>query len=338
MSHASSAAVVKEERSDLREILRLVADDLAHVEGLLHEHVSTGVRLLDMMASYVQDGGGKRIRPALLLLAAGLCGARGERPRWLAAAVEYIHMATLLHDDVIDSAAMRRGRRSANNRWGNAATVLLGDFLYARSMALALTQQNLPILRLLSEATLGMVEGEILEIERRGDGLLSETDYLRIIERKTARFFSACAEIGAILGGVPPAQRRALAAYGLELGICFQIVDDMLDFVGDERILGKPVANDLREGNLTLPAIHLLASGDEEASRKVLQVLKDRGYARVPREEILRLAHKHGSIDAARRQAEARASVARRRLDVFSRSPHRQALQSIPDFVLERVP
>jgi octaprenyl-diphosphate synthase len=331
-----SSAVVKETRSELREILRLVDDDLARVEDLLHEHIRSDVRLVDKMVRYVQDGGGKRIRPALLLLAAGLCGAKGARPCLLAAVVEYIHMATLLHDDVIDKATLRRGRRSVNHRWGNAATVLLGDFLFARSMAMALTEQNLPILRLLSEATLGMVEGEILEMELRADGAWSEAEHLRIIERKTARLFSACAEIGAILGDASPTQRRALASYGLELGICFQMIDDLLDFVGDERVLGKPVASDLREGNLTLPAIHLLANGGPEASAKIRQVLEDRGYARVPREEILRLAREHGSIDQARRQAEERALAARQRLEIFPPSPHRHALQSIPDFVLER--
>ena len=209
--------------------------------------------LVGEIGRYIRDGGGKRIRPALLLLPCRLCGYRGERAILLAAVVEFIHTATLLHDDIIDEATVRRGRRSVNSRWGNDITVLLGDFLYTKSMSMALSQDNLRILRLLSDVTLRMIEGELLEIERNGDLDVSADDHLDIIRRKTAALFSACLRIGGMLGEVGEERERALASYGLNLGICFQMVDDLLDFTADEKVLGKPVANDLREGKLTLP-------------------------------------------------------------------------------------
>jgi octaprenyl-diphosphate synthase len=328
---------MRNERINLREVLRLVEDELLLVEALLGEHVRSDVPLMREMARYVQDGGGKRIRPALLLMAAGLCGVNGERVRQLAVVIEYIHTATLLHDDIIDDAMVRRGRRSANSRWGNDATVLLGDFLYARSMALALAQENLPILRLLSDVTQGMVEGEMLEIERRNDGAWSEKDHIRIIERKTANLFSACTAIGAILGGESSARRKALAEYGFELGVCFQMVDDLLDFIGDEAVLGKPVASDLREGKLTLPAIYLKERGGAQAAEMLQMVVADQGYSRIAREDIVRLAHAHGAIDEARRMAETRARASRRALQVFPCSKYRDALLMLPDYVLERM-
>jgi octaprenyl-diphosphate synthase len=206
----------------------LVEDDLAKVEELFAEQCRSDVKLVGEIGRYIQQGGGKRIRPALLLLACRLCGYRGDRAILLASVVEFIHTATLLHDDIIDEAEVRRGRRSVNSRWGNDVTVLL-DFLYTKSMAMALSQDNLRILRLLSDVTLRMIEGEILEIERDGDLRITENDHLDIIKRKTAHLFSACMRIGAMLGDVGDEREKALAAYGLDLGICFQMVDDLLD-------------------------------------------------------------------------------------------------------------
>src|SRR5262249_12154894 len=244
--------------ADLREIVRLVEDDLARVEELFEQQCRSDVGLVGEIGRYIQEGGGKRIRPALLLLGSRLCGYRGERAIVLASVVEFIHTATLLHDDIIDEATVRRGRRSVNSRWGNDITVLLGDFLYTKSMAMALSQDNLPILRLLSDVTLRMIEGELLEIERNGHLDVTEAQHVDLMRRKTADLFSACLRIGAILGDVGQEREQALARYGLNLGICFQMVDDLLDFTAEEKTLGKPVANDLREGKLTLPMIFLL--------------------------------------------------------------------------------
>jgi octaprenyl-diphosphate synthase len=214
--------------------------------------------------------------------------------------------------------------------------VLLGDFLYTKSMSMALSQDNLKILRLLSDVTLRMIEGEILEIERNGDLKVSPEDHLDIIRRKTADLFAGCMRIGAILGEVAPEKEQALAAYGLNLGTCFQMVDDLLDFTAEEKTLGKPVANDLREGKLTLPMIFLLRRAGAAGADKVSAVLQDRGFARVSREEIVRLAREHGALDEARNLAEQYAQAARRDLHVFDRSPYREALEALPDFILAR--
>jgi octaprenyl-diphosphate synthase len=322
--------------ADLRDIVQLVEDDLARVEELFQEQVRSDVRLVSEIGRYIQEGGGKRIRPALLLLACRLCGYRGNRAILLASVVEFIHTATLLHDDIIDEATVRRGRRSVNSRWGNDITVLLGDFLYTKSMSMALSQDNLKILRLLSDVTLRMIEGEILEIERNGDLKVNPADHIDIIRRKTADLFAGCMRIGAILGEVGPEKEEALAAYGLDLGTCFQMVDDLLDFTAEEKTLGKPVANDLREGKLTLPMIFLLRRAGAPGIDKVSTVLEDRGFARVSREEIVRLAREHGALDEARGLAEQYAAAARRDLLVFDRSPYREALEALPDFILAR--
>jgi octaprenyl-diphosphate synthase len=321
---------------DLREIVSLVEDDLVKVEELFEQQCRSDVALVGEIGRYIREGGGKRIRPALLLLACRLCGYRGERSILLASVVEFIHTATLLHDDIIDEATVRRGRRSVNSRWGNDVTVLLGDFLYTKSMSMALSQDNLKILRLLSDVTLRMIEGEILEIERDADLEMSESDHVDIIKRKTAHLFSACLRIGAILGEVGEERERALASYGLNLGICFQMVDDLLDFTADEKVLGKPVANDLREGKLTLPAIFMLRRGGAQDAAKIRAVLEDRGFARVSAEEIVRLARESGALEEARLQAESYADAARRDLLAFDRSPYREALSLLPDFILAR--
>lgn len=321
---------------DLQDIVRLVGDDLLRVEALFAEQARSDVHLVSEIGRYIREGGGKRVRPALLLLAGRLCGCRGERAIVLAATVEFIHAATLLHDDIIDEATVRRGRRSVNSRWGNDITVLLGDFLYTKSMAMALSQDNLPILRLLSDTTLRMIEGEILEIERDGNMEVTEDDHLDLIRRKTADLFAACTRIGALLGEVGDEREQALTSYGLNLGMCFQMVDDLLDFTAEEKTLGKPVASDLREGKVTLPMIFLLRRASAADAEKVRAVLEDRGFRRVTRDEIVRLARDHGALEKARELAEQYAEAAREDLMVFERSPYRDALEALPGFILAR--
>jgi octaprenyl-diphosphate synthase len=322
--------------ADLRDIVQLVEDDLVQVEHLFEEQFRSDVGLIGEIGRYIREGGGKRIRPALLLLACRLCGYRGPRAILLASVVEFIHTATLLHDDIIDQATTRRGRTSVNSRWGNDITVLLGDFLYTKAMSTALSQDNLRILRLLSDVTLRMIEGQLLEIERSADLHTSEAQHLDIIRRKTADLFSACMSIGAILGEVGPERERALAGYGLNLGLCFQMVDDLLDFTADEKVLGKPAANDLREGKLTLPVIFLLRRSGDSGAETVGAVLADRGFDRVSRDQLLRLARDHGALEEARLLAGRYAAAARHDLAGFDRSPYREALEALPDFILAR--
>jgi octaprenyl-diphosphate synthase len=320
----------------LKDIVRLVDEDLAQVESVFVEQMRSDVRMVSEIGRYVQEGGGKRVRPALLLLASRLCGYRGERAIVLASTVEFIHTASLLHDDIIDEATTRRGRRSVNSRWGNDVTVLAGDYFYTKSMAMALSQDNLRILRLLSDVTLRLIEGEILEIERNGNIRATPEDHIQIIRRKTADLFAACTRIGAILGGVDEAQERALGSFGQNLGTCFQMVDDLLDFTAEEKTLGKPVANDLREGKVTLPMIFLLRRGGEVARQKVKAVLEDRGFSRVTREELVRLARECGALEEAGELAERYAEEARRELLAFPPSEYRDALYALPGFILAR--
>jgi octaprenyl-diphosphate synthase len=333
---AATNSVSRKGLLDLKEIVSLVEEDLLKVEALFEEQVQSDLALVGEIARYIREGGGKRVRPALLLLAGRACGYQGERAILLGSVVEFIHTATLLHDDIIDEATTRRGRRSVNSRWGNDVTVLLGDFLYTKSMSMALSQDNLPILRLLSDVTLRMIEGEILEIERDADLAMSESDHIDIIKRKTAQLFSACTRIGALLAGVSGEREAALSSYGLNLGICFQMVDDLLDFTADEKVLGKPVANDLREGKLTLPAIFMLRRGGASARAKIKAVVEDRGFERVAPEEIASLARETGALGQARRLAERYAEAARRDLRPLEGSPFREALELLPDFILAR--
>jgi octaprenyl-diphosphate synthase len=321
----------------LKDIVQLVEDDLVRVEELFENQVRSDVPLVAEIARYVRDGGGKRIRPALLLLSCRLCGYRGDRGVLLAGVVEFIHSATLLHDDIIDGATVRRGRRSVNSRWGNDITVLLGDFLYTKAMSMALSQDNLKILRLLSDVTLRMIEGQLLEIEHDRDLEVAPADHIDIIRRKTADLFSACTRVGAMLGDVGEEKELALERFGLNLGICFQMIDDLLDFTATEEVLGKPVANDLREGKLTLPAIFLVQRGGAAAREKVAAVLEDRGFGRVSREELVRLAVETGALDEARRLAAQYAERALADLAPFDeRSTYREALAYLPEFLLAR--
>ncbi|MFI4942524.1 MAG: polyprenyl synthetase family protein [Burkholderiales bacterium] len=320
----------------LKDIVRLVEDDLGKVEEVFRTQVRSDVPLVGEIGRYVQEGGGKRVRPALLLLASRLSGYRGERAVTLASTVEFIHTASLLHDDIIDEATTRRGRRSVNSRWGNDITVLLGDFLYTKAMAMALSQDNLRILRLLSDVTLRLIEGEILEIERNGNMRVTVEDHVDTIRRKTADLFAACTRIGAILGAVGEVREAALASYGLNLGLCFQMVDDLLDFTAEEKTLGKPVANDLREGKVTLPMIFLLRRGGDAAEAQVRTVLEDRAFSRVSRDDLVHLARDCGALEEARAMAERYADEARASLLAFEPSPYREALDALPGFILAR--
>jgi octaprenyl-diphosphate synthase len=320
----------------LKEIVQLVESDLARVEDLFEEQMRSDVPLVSEIARYVRDGGGKRIRPALLLLACRLCNHRSDRAILLAGVVEFIHSATLLHDDIIDGATVRRGRRSVNSRWGNDITVLLGDFLYTKAMSMALSQDNLRVLRLLSDVTLRMTEGQLLEIEHDRDVEVTPEIHVDIIRRKTADLFSACMRIGGMLGEVGEEKEQALARYGLNLGICFQMVDDLLDFTATEEVLGKPVVSDLRDGKLTLPAIFLMRRGGAAARDKIAAVLDTGGFERVSRDELLRLAWDSGAIDEARRLAADYARRALADLAPFERSTYREALAYLPEFLLAR--
>ena len=254
-------------QADLIQLFEPVRADLEAVEREFARQVQSQVHVIPEIGNYLQKSGGKRVRPAVLLMSARLCGYTGPRAILNAAVVEFIHTATLVHDDIIDDADVRRGRKAVHSQWGNDVTVLAGDFLYIKSMAMALTQDTLDIVRLLCDVTLRMIEGELYQLTKNGVVDLSEDEHFEIIRRKTAYLFGGCAQIGGMLGEVGAEKEQALREYGFNLGIMFQLVDDLLDFTGAAEALGKPIGGDLREGKITLPIIHLLEHGGPEAER-----------------------------------------------------------------------
>src|SRR5438309_2303143 len=259
--------LVEKSSLDLSQIFDPIRTDLEKVDYEFGRHVESQVALIPTIGKYIQTSGGKRIRPAVLLMAARLAEYQGDRAVLYAAVVEFIHTATLVHDDIIDDSDLRRGRLAVHSRWGNDITVLLGDYLYIKSMALALTHDTLEIVRLLCDVTLRMIEGELYQLTKNGDADITEDEHFDIIRRKTAYLFGGCGQIGGMLGGVTSEREQALREYGFNLGIAFQLVDDLLDFTGNAEAVGKPVGSDLREGKVTLPLIHLQRqSGDGAAA------------------------------------------------------------------------
>jgi octaprenyl-diphosphate synthase len=272
----------------------------------------------------------------VLLMAARMAGYTGERAILYASVIEFIHTATLVHDDIIDEAELRRGREAVHTRWGNHLTVLFGDFLYLKSMSLALTQDSLEIIRLLCDVTLRIVEGEIYQLTKNGDVELTEEEHLDIVRRKTAFLFAGCAKIGAMLGSTTREQQEAMWEYGLNIGMAFQIVDDLLDFTARQEELGKPVLSDLKEGKLTLPLILLLPRLDAARRRRLEQVLEDRDFRRVAPAEVLEMVAAAGTLDEAADIARRHADLAQQQLTAFPPSDARDALEYAPEFVLNR--
>jgi octaprenyl-diphosphate synthase len=322
--------------SDLGRIFDLVQDDLRLVEREFLRHVESRVQLIPQIGQYIHDSGGKRIRPALLLMASRLGGYSGERAVRFASVVEFIHTATLVHDDIIDEAEFRRGQLSVHTRWGNNVTVLLGDYLYIKSMALALAEDSLDLIRLLCDVTLRMIEGELFQLTKTGDVDITEDEHFDIIRRKTAYLFAGCARIGGMLGATSEAQREALWDYGFNLGIAFQLVDDLLDYTADVTALGKPVGGDLREGKVTLPVIYLLKRAGDGAVDLVRRVVAERSVSPDDWRTMRSLLAEHGATTAAYDVAVDYARRAQRQLEIFPASAERDALMSLPDYVLSR--
>jgi octaprenyl-diphosphate synthase len=316
--------------------LDLIADKLAATEEVFRVNLGSDVPFIAEAGSYIAGSGGKRMRPALLLLASRLLGHDSDEEVTYAAVVELIHTATLIHDDIIDHAAIRRGQTTLNNLWGNSLTVLLGDWLYSRAMQMALSHGNLEVVRALCDATLRMTEGELLALRRLGAADVDADEYFAIIERKTACLFAASCALPALIDPYRPEAETALRRYGRQLGICFQLVDDLLDFTASEREVGKPVLSDLKEGKLTLPLILALPRVDAAARRKVEMVLEDRAFERVAPDEILALVRAQGTLGEVEELAERSAVEAREALEAFPHSPAREALEAAPAFVLHR--
>jgi octaprenyl-diphosphate synthase len=314
----------------------LIADRLERTEDVFRRSLASDVPFIDEAGEYIFAGGGKRMRPALVLLSATMLGHDGDEEVTYAAVVELIHSATLIHDDIIDHATLRRSKPTVNRIWGNSKTVLLGDWLYTTAMNMALSHGNLEVVRRLCDATLQMTEGELLALDRLGAIDLSREEYFAIIERKTACLFAAAASVPALMKPGRSEAVEVLAAYGRALGTCFQLVDDLLDFTARERELGKPVLSDLKEGKLTLPLLLALPRLDATRRGWIESVLEDGAFSRVEPGSILELVEVEGTIEETRELARGYAQRAQEQLAFFAPSEARDALELAPDFVLNR--
>src|SRR6059058_145341 len=318
-----------------KEIFEILHDDLVAIEREFGRDTVSNVQAITEIGEYLREGGGKRIRPALLLLSSKLFNYDGRGAVKLGAVVEIIHTATLVHDDIIDEAQIRRGRPAANTQWGNSKCVLAGDWLYMQAFKIAVQERNFRILDTLIELTQQMVEGELLQMEKLGK-LISLDEHFDLIFRKTACLFSVCMRMGAILGEAAPEQEECLAQYGRDLGMAFQIVDDVLDLTASESILGKPVASDLREGKVTMAVIHALERCTPEEREMIETVVDQRAFNGVAHSDILGILERYDSLDSATARAAAYAESASKAICTFPMSEIKRALLWAPEFVVAR--
>lgn len=314
--------------------LASVAPDLQRVDDVIRARLDSGVALVRQVADYIIGGGGKRLRPALLLLSAQATGYRGESRFELAAVIEFIHTATLLHDDVVDESRMRRGRGTANAMFGNAAAVLVGDFLYSRAFQMMVSADSMRVMGVLADATNTIAEGEVLQLMNCHDASVDESRYLEVVRRKTAKLFEAAARLGGVLGGVPPLLEEALASYGMHLGTAFQLVDDVLDYSGDEGTIGKSLGDDLAEGKPTLPLIRALTVGSPQQAAVVRQAIEAGG--RDDFSQVLRAINATGALEYAHLIARREAEAAQRALQALSPSAAKQSLLELAAFSVTR--
>lgn len=323
-------------KPSLAPLQRLVADDLGRVNGLILKRMESSVPLIPQLAGHIIAAGGKRLRPMLLLGCAKLCGYRGYRHLGLAAAVEFIHTATLLHDDVVDDSDLRRGRATANALWGNQPSVLVGDFLFARAFQLMVEDGSLDVLDILSNAAAVIAEGEVLQLTTANDTATSETDYLNVITAKTATLFAAAARLGAVVAGRPRLEEEALAAFGLNLGIAFQLTDDVLDYAADAEAMGKESGDDFREGKITLPVVLAFRRGTAQEQtfwKRTLEALDQRPE---DLEQARQMMNRHGALADTLERADHYIRLARDALDPFPEGEVKDALLEVVAFAASR--
>lgn len=322
--------------STQQELFRLIESDLREVDRRLISEAHSSLPLINDINEYLHNSGGKRLRPALLLLCSRLCGFQGDPSIQMGVVVELIHVATLVHDDIIDNAKLRRGQPSVNAEWGNQITVLLGDWLYMTSFWLALRHQNFRILDVLIDITRRMVEGELLQLQEKWKLDLPVDTYLEITQRKTAHLFSGCGRLGGILAGAAEEQEEKLAAFGESVGMAFQLIDDLLDYTSDVRTLGKPVLKDLEEGKVTLPIIFLMQRARPAERQFLRRVVDERNFSPANKKKIIDLVLQYDTLSELRRLAEQYARRATRALSSFPDSVYREVLAQIPELVLCR--
>jgi octaprenyl-diphosphate synthase len=319
----------------LDDIFKSYEADLKLVEEKLRDLFKSHVLTIPLIGKHILDGGGKRLRPLILILSAELSGYKGDARLTLAGIVESIHTASLLHDDVIDGAEIRRGKSPAHSIWGNQIVILVGDFLYSNALRLAVMQKCQKIMESLSEATTRMTEGEILQLAKTGDPDITEDEYIDIVTGKTGALISAACRIGALLGSLSEDKENALGRFGMKTGIAFQMADDILDYMADESELGKRLGKDLKEGKITLPLIYLLKTASDTEKTEIKDIIND-GFKKRGLKRILNLFRKYNSIELSLRRAHDLISEAKNELAVFPASPAREALFTIADYTLQR--
>ena len=312
----------------------LIGPDMTAVDVVIRRRLHSEVALVRQVAEYIIQSGGKRLRPALVLMAAGALGYRGTYHHELAAVIEFIHTATLLHDDVVDGSDLRRGRDTANAIFGNSASVLVGDFLYSRAFQMMVAVDDMRIMKVLSNATNVIAEGEVLQLMNCHDADVDEAGYLQVIRFKTAKLFEAAAQLGAIIGGGSQAIEHAMATYGIHLGTAFQLIDDVLDYSGAEVETGKHLGDDLAEGKPTLPLIHVLQNGRVEQATCVRRAIESGGRADLP--QVMAAIRETGALDYARRKAQAEAELAIAALSVVPASQYKDSLLELCFFAVAR--
>ncbi|PJK11565.1 octaprenyl-diphosphate synthase [Lysobacteraceae bacterium NML120232] len=332
--HNITAAQARPNRLDLPAIQALAAPDMAAVDALIRRRLASDVVLINQISEYIISAGGKRLRPMLLLLAARALGHQGADAHQLAAVVEFIHTSTLLHDDVVDESDLRRGRKTANAVWGNAASVLVGDFLYSRSFQLMVELESMPVQQILADTTNQIAEGEVLQLLHVRNPDTDEAAYLRVIERKTAILFAAATRLGAFLAGADAATQAAMHDYGLALGYAFQIADDVLDYASDAQTLGKNLGDDLAEGKMTLPLIHAMQHADAPSRERLRQIVENGDVSALP--EVIAAINQHDSLGYSRARAETFAQRAEAALAALPDNDATAALRGLAHYALTR--
>ena len=317
-------------------ILGLVGEDLHRVNRLIVDSMHSPVALIPQLAGHIVASGGKRLRPLLTLAAAKLCGYEGDRHIGLATCVEFIHTATLLHDDVVDESVLRRGKDSANAVWGNQASVLVGDFLFSRAFQIMVADGSLRVLKILSDASAVIAEGEVMQLMTSNDTGTSEEAYLDVIRAKTATLFAAAASVGAVVAERPQAEEQALESYGMNLGIAFQLIDDVLDYSADEEALGKTVGDDVREGKITLPVVLAWRRGDDEERDFWRRTLEELNQTDEDLAHAMALMKKHDTIEDTIDRARHYGAIARDALGIFRDCPMKDAMLEAIDFAIDR--
>ena len=311
-----------------------IADEMQRVDDLVRQRLDSDVPLVRQVAEYIVTGGGKRLRPALLLLSAGAAGYRGQAHLELATVIEFIHTATLLHDDVVDESALRRGRDTANSLFGNATAVLVGDFIYSRAFQMMVAIDSMRVLQVLADATNVIAEGEVMQLMNCHNADIDEAGYLAVIRCKTAKLFEAATRLGAILGGAASSQESAMSDYGLQLGVAFQLIDDVLDYSGDQAVIGKNLGDDLAEGKPTLPLIHAIRHGTPDQANTVRGAIEQGG--RDDLAAVMAAIRATGALDYAREQARRASQAACAAAETLPNSKYREYLLQLADFAVTR--